>query len=627
MPRTPATPSEDIFQIGSTSFSFSADSEVVFEDGGMRFDLRAEPVAFDPAVHDSALDTGSGRAEPRLWSSGAFHFDDRAQEPHRVFSYPCTGTDTQLYLFEGNLAYGLRFFGQVDLAPDRIALQGVLRQDFEEDGDGIPLHVVRHFPLGKVNLKPRDFHSLEAALAVPADTVRHLTLRQPQWRPDTPKTDRFPEDVLRFTGLRTLVLDYASTDHARFTELSEAMGTLQQLTRLDLTHTSVRHLPDVIGQLKELRTLCCSGGDLASVSEQIAQLHQLERLDLSYNQLTSLPEAIGHLPALKTLNLAGNAFTSLPASIDRIDMLQVDVRYLPLFRDMRYRPEIEVATSAEPFLARSSPAHAAMVHAGLERNGLLAHEPALLRHARQALRWRTTEPDAPPVLGGTRFGGEPDLPPGLPYPTTDGKPWHFYAQLDLDAIAGLQSWLPRTGRLYFFAESHDPSDGVRVLHDTSPRSSLVPHAWGPQVDSVDDIDVSRAYRGYRAVVDATVSLPILFDAHERYMGEDAGLMDIYHDDALNDVYGTLAEELSFSPDNQHGVHLQNAFVFTQHESPEEQSVALQRGSPGEWVNLLRLGSDQHPGFEFWDAGTLTFTIHRKDLALGDFSRVLGFIES
>jgi hypothetical protein len=145
---------------------------------------------------------------------------------------------------------------------------------------------------------------------------------------------------------------------------------------------------------------------------------------------------------------------------------------------------------------------------------------------------------------------------------------------------------------------------------------------------VDDIDVSRAYRGYRAVVDATVSLPILYNAHHRYTGEDASLLQITDDDDQEDAYNTLADELSFSPeDPQHGVHLQNAFVFTQHESPEEQAVAMLRGSAGEWVNLLRLGSDQHPGFEFWDAGTLTFTIHRKDLALGDFSRVLAFIES
>ncbi|MFN9476478.1 DUF1963 domain-containing protein [Acidovorax sp.] len=626
MTRTSIALPQDVFQIGSTSFSFSADSKVIFEDGGMRFDFKAEPQPERGTLGQEALRAWDGSAAPHLWSSGLFHFDDRAGDPHQVFSYPHTDPDSPFHLYVQGVAYGLRFFGQVELTPDRIALHGVLRQEHHDDIQGTPLHLVRHFPRGEVRPKPRHFHSLKAAQAVPAGTVRHLTLRQ-QWRPETPRTDRFPEEVLAFTAIESLILDYASTDHARFTELPEAIGTLQQLTRLDLSNTSVQHLPDAIGKLRQLRHLAMSPGMLTSVSERIAQLPHLERLDLAYNQLTTLPEAIGHMPSLKALKLSGNAFTSLPASIDRIENLQVDVRYLPLFRDMRYRPEIEVATSAESFLASSSPAHVAMLHAGLARHGLLDHEPVLLRHTRQALRWRTTEPDAPPVLGGTRFGGAPDLPPGLPYPTTDGKPWHFYAQLDLDALAVLQCWLPRTGRLYFFAKSQDPSDGVRVLHDTSPRSALVPHAWGSQVDSVDDIDVPRAYKGYRAVVDATVSLPILYNGHERYTGEDAGLMEIYRDDALSDTYAELADELSFSPDKLHGVHLQNAFVFTQHESPEEQSVALQRGSPGEWVNLLRLGSDQHPGFEFGDAGTLTFTIHRKDLALGDFSRVLAFIES
>jgi len=622
----PASPAPDVFQIGSTSFAFAADANVEFVDGGMRFDLKAVPVPFDAARHEGVFEVVAGKVAPRFFSA-TFHFDDRSEEPHRVFAYPVEKPRVDFGLFSDGLKYGPRFFGQVDLAPDRIALSGVLRQDYEDDAQGVVLRVVWNFPRGEVRLRPRNFESIEAALAAPPKQVRHLHWHQ-EWR-GAPKAEAFPSEVFRWTELEWLSMQYASKEHARFIALPDEIGTLQKLTRLRISNTSVLHLPDVIGQLRGLRELSFTGGALQSISEQVAQLEQLEELNLSYNQLTSLPEGIGHLPALKTLDLRGNAFESLPASIERIENLRIDPRHRALYRDTRYRPEIDATMDGEVFLARSSPAHLALLQAALTRHGFLQHEPALRRHARQALRWRTTTPDEPPVLGGTRFGGAPDLPPGVDYPMTNGRHWHFYAQLDLEAVAGLQSWLPRTGRLYFFAEGQDGSDRTLVMHDTSPRASLQPYEWSHDARFVDGDNVPEAYAAYRATVDATVSVPCLYGhgASHRYTGDDASLMEIRGDDAQYEAYTALETELAGSDDLQHGVHIQNAFVFTQQESPEEQAMGVQGGQLDEWVNLLTLYSDQHTGFSFWDAGTLTFTIHRKDLALCDFSRVCVSLES
>lgn len=618
------SPAPDVLQVGSTSFAFAADANVEFVDGGMRFDLKAVPVPFDAARHEGVFEVVAGKVAPRFFSA-TFHFDDRSEEPHRVFAYPVEKPRVDFGLFSNGLKYGLRFFGQVDLAPDRIALSGVLRQDYEDDAQGVAMRLVRHFPRGEVRLRPRNFESIEAALAAPPKQVRHLHWHQ-EWR-GAPKAEAFPSEVFRWTELEWLSMQYASKEHARFTALPDEIGTLQKLTRLRIGNTSVLHLPDVIGQLRSLRELSFTGGALKSISEQVAQLEQLEELNLSYNQLTSLPEGIGHLPALKTLDLRGNAFESLPASIERIENLRIDPRHRALYRDTRYRPEIDATMDGEVFLARSSPAHLALLQAALTRHGFLQHEPALRRHARQALRWRTTTPDEPRVLGGTRFGGAPDLPPGVDYPMTNGRHWHFYAQLDLEAVAGLQSWLPRTGRLYFFAEGQDGSDRTLVMHDTSPRASLQPYEWGRDARFVDGDNVPEAYAAYRATVDAAVSVPCLYGASHRYTGDDASLMEIWGDDEQYEAYTALEAELAGSDDSQHGVHLQNAFVFTQQESPEEQAMGTQGGQLDEWVTLLTLYSDQHPGFSFWDAGTLTFTIHRKDLALCDFSRVCVSLES
>lgn len=72
-------------------------------------------------------------------------------------------------------------------------------------------------------------------------------------------------------------------------------------------------------------------------------------------------------------------------------------------------------------------------------------------------------------------------------------------------------------------------------------------------------------------------------------------------------------------------HSLNSSVFTQHESPQEQAAARFGGEPGDWMVLLCLESVGE--FNFWDAGTLTYCIHKKDLAIADFSRIHASIES
>jgi uncharacterized protein YwqG len=80
---------------------------------------------------------------------------------------------------------------------------------------------------------------------------------------------------------------------------------------------------------------------------------------------------------------------------------------------------------------------------GKEKIALL-HRPAILAAApRVSLKG---------PLGASRLGGEPDLPPDLPWPKWKGRPLAFVAQLDLEElprIAG-RELLPPRGRLYFF---------------------------------------------------------------------------------------------------------------------------------------------------------------------------------
>ena len=620
--------STHMFRIGTIDFEFAPDSAVSFQDGGMSFDLRAKPVRFDASAgHDRVFpDDGSETADPGwvapgLWSS-TFFFDDLHDTPRQRFEHPGqAGHDCGFYLWEKGMRFGTRFFGQVDLRPDRIELHGVLRADYESDDEGLPLHLVHLCEPGALTLKPHLYRSLKAASHAPPQHVREFLISE--W------DGQWPEALRAFTRLEFLSLqhDWAKPGTPAAAAVPNWLGELRSLRRLDVRNPEIRTLPDTLGQLQALEELSVTYGQLETMPESIGQLTQLKRLTLTGQHLRTLPESIGHLPALTHLNIEGNRFESLPASLKNIRTVNVEKKSEALFRDIRYRPEIEVTVDREHFMARSSPAHVALLADALTRHKLKRYEKALLRHARQALRLVTTEPDDGTVPGRTRIGGAPDLPPGLDYPTTDGKLWHFYAQLDLQAMAPLQSWLPRTGYLYFFGEGQEHGDGVRVLHANAPADALHPFAWPEGAEFVDGSNVSEASEGFQVRIDATVSVPNLYGASERLTGKDAVLLKIEDDEKLQKAYWALEEELTGNADRQRGAHTMNADVFTQHENPQEQASREGGGLPAEWVNLLMLDSDNNPGFCFWDAGTFTYCIHEKDLALGDFSRVLWSLES
>ncbi|GAA4237921.1 hypothetical protein GCM10022291_26390 [Postechiella marina] len=74
--------------------------------------------------------------------------------------------------------------------------------------------------------------------------------------------------------------------------------------------------------------------------------------------------------------------------------------------------------------------------------------------------------------------------------------------------------------------------------------------------------------------------------------------------------------------NTHGL---NTNVFTQHELPQEHAATKFGEKPNEWLVLLNIKSIDE--FNFWDAGTLTYCIHKKDLEIKEFLKIYTSIES
>jgi Leucine-rich repeat (LRR) protein len=107
----------------------------------------------------------------------------------------------------------------------------------------------------------------------------------------------------------------------------------------------------------------------------LSRMEALRELDVSHNTLRVLPDAVASLPRLRVLSAAGNALTSLPAlppggwgELEELDLRDNALRLLPI-----------AALEALPFLrkvwlagnALDEPALSAALSSRLARAGIL----------------------------------------------------------------------------------------------------------------------------------------------------------------------------------------------------------------------------------------------------------------
>lgn len=144
----------------------------------------------------------------------------------------------------------------------------------------------------------------------------------------------------------------------------------------------------------------------------------------------------------------------------------------------------------------------------LSRWGIADQAEAFLALRRPAIWFRypcrVDVDEEPTPVGATRFGGEPDLPPEIPWPMFEGEPMTFAAQLDLDALRRFPAAreLPPTGLLsFFYAFDDHPSTPSRVIHiesraglsrratprggDRRPELTATPHGLAATMPPLD----------------------------------------------------------------------------------------------------------------------------------------------
>ena len=186
-------------------------------------------------------------------------------------------------------------------------------------------------------------------------------------------------------------------------------------------------------------------------------------------------------------------------------------------------PAPERSAAADPAPATAEPARPGPATGSATLEDVLAHAVTVGLAARAGAirslaRWsvRLTE-----SAGGTSsLGGAPDLPGDVAWPSADGRPLPFVAQVDLGAVAalGVEAPLPAGGRLLVFAEPEGTpfvrgsvlvvpgpvpggtASGGRPL-EVSPELSL-PRVWSAPVQALgladDERDAWQALRAWLA---------------------------------------------------------------------------------------------------------------------------------
>ena len=395
-----------------------------------------------------------------------------------------------------------------------------------------------------------------------------------------------PESLGRLKTLEELYVQAA--------ELGPAVGELSALRVLELRFGTLAALPSEVGQLASLEVLDIAHTPIAALPESIGELGALRKLVAVATQVSTVPDTLENLHSLEHIWLDGGRFSAVPEVLYRMHgVVRQGMDTVPGFRGWD-RPE-----AGEP---PASDAGALFVRGPLREelgenladfdewmdedehtlSGLLDAIAGIARHAVSLTV--SDEPDED-VLGTTRFGGRPDL-------AGDERPrGQFIAQLDLDELAPLQDYLPRTGLLSFYFDDDRERVGTVVY-----------------VEDKDDLthtsDEEPAYDGYTVRAEAEIALPAGYNDGWIYKGELEPLLD-------------LEEPLV----ERSGDHQINGYLPTQTSGPHVSAAARHGGLPTDWVILLAVGSEDSSGFHWGSGRDLAYLIHKDALAQADFSTI------
>ncbi|MCS3799095.1 DUF1963 domain-containing protein [Niastella sp. OAS944] len=620
---------EEFWQIEHHVFTLNKESQCYISDGDGALNVKIEaqaPHRLMDKENDIITSYDNGKVYLQFYfkgiynagiPTGTFHFEDESDNSYLT------------YLWKGGFQYSLRLTADVILQNGWLTING----NFNE----FPFKLAVKLPIHNLDWKNYRFLSTEEVSSASPDLVRHL------WLTDV-NPDILQETIQPLTQLQVLSIDYRDKKLAAgLTALPTAVQHLTELKDLSLTGVvALESLPQWLGDLKKLETFRLQDSKVEDLNEYIFQLPVLKKLYLGRNELQSipavLPENLEHLvlsnnklttlPAsvsgLKYLGIENNPLQQLPAGLENIPDLDLELEKKIALLNYTYKGadgQGTIAYDDTRFFAKYDPELLSLLEEQINATELNEFKEGLTNRTLRSIALETTEEDTYTVKGNHRFGGLPDLPPGVPYPTfidweKQERGLQFIAQINCTAIAHLQDYLPRTGMLYFFITDQEEM-GPKVLYYDGDSNNLQ-SAKELKIDNDFIYEQNGIYTPFRAEAGKYASIPFTYNAHSLYP-ELAEMNELYKETEQLQaglVVGTVKPE--------HGI---NSYVFKQHGTPEIEAVNKMMGKPEEWMVLLRVSSDNNPGFCFWDAGEIYFVIHKSDLDKKNFSNVYCGLES
>ncbi|MFD0796631.1 DUF1963 domain-containing protein [Maribacter chungangensis] len=649
---------KEVFKVGIFDFEF-VPKETKISIGAMSRDiqltLKAKTKAIEQAIKTKVLDDYPGDGTVTLtFPAKGLHLNG---QPQGQLYFEEEKTNAPLFLNARNegFDYRLAFCGSLTFDNGWVLLKGEMTKSYHDKA--FPIFVAKKLDMSALNWADYRFSSMEeTATAHPTD-VRFLTLQNPSFT-------ALPEALFGFTNLEELTLHQKANvwdeEKLPFKVLQPELGQLSKLKKLHISGTSVEQVPESIGQLTQLEQLSINNNLVEQIPDAIWQLPKLKFLWLSANKLTSipenidlpslqnisldkndlatLPESLAKQPQLKRIKLNGNPLASLPDAFNAIKEIDLSIEDKLRLLDFGYKGADGTGLTDwddTHFWAQHDEELVAEVDAVIKNNKLEEFADALRPMVKKAIGFKHQATEDYAQVGNHRFGGMPDLPKTVPYPRF-GENWRkgkldyiyeFIGQINCEAVAHLQDYLPRTGTLFFFLETMhniyagdiNPGKIIYVEDNTTlvsgQRFQFTEDDYFEMMDS--------GYEGFK--VDATKinSAPSLYASYVNkhlFTGKSEVLLE--NDKLLDTLYDRFEKPLNDSFAFDYAV---NAHGFTQHEAPELQASLAKKGNPEDWVALLVVTSAGD--MQWGDAGDIFYVIHKSDLAKLDFSNVFVTLES
>ncbi len=547
------------------------------------------------------------------------------------------------YLWDRGFNYSLAFTGNVTLKEGWIGLNGYLEDKW--DPKRYKISAAKKIALQELEWEKYDFTMFKELEKASPEIVRQLKLKDPD-------PIELREELYSLVNLESLSIQFSnnSKEAEAFTEIPSSIKHFKHLKSLHLWGISaITKFPEWIGDLRELEFLLLTGSKVEGIHPYMLQYlsklkfcflennnlgsapklipDNLEVLHLDGNQLTDIPSSYTKLENLRKLHIKNNPLKSLPAGLENIPELDLELEKKVTLLDYTYKGADKkgvIPYDDELFYARNDSDLNSNLQKAINEIGFQEYENGLSKIARHSVTFVTTIPDSYDELGNNRFGGLPDLPANADYPTItieeEQKGYQFIAQINCASIANLQDYLPRTGMLYFFIE--DQQDFVPKVIYYEGETDNLKSAKELNIEEEFIYDESGIYQPFKTNSEKGVSVPSFYNDDHYYQDIAPELKDL--EESYDETEAFQEKLLPFNTRSSHGI---NSYVFKQHDSPEIEAVNKLKGKPEEWMVLLRVSSDNNPGFSFWDAGEIYFIIHKSDLAKKDFSNVYCGLET